>query len=112
MPRMPYFAGLSTFSSTLSLTTLAFSRYFSATASTVGASIRQGPHQAAQKSTSTGLSEPRTSVPQFVSVTSAINSLITFSFGLCFRHHWQFHPLLAPASKHYSKHMRLLAYGD
>src|SRR5688572_9857938 len=80
MPRMPYLAGLSIFSSTLILTTLALSRYFSATASTVGASIRQGPHQAAQKSTSTGLSDFRTSFSQFISVTSATNSLIALSF--------------------------------
>src|SRR6266545_663144 len=63
-------------SSTFNLTTRAVVAYFSATASTVGASIRQGAHHAAQKSTNTGLSDCRTSFSKLLSLTSATFSLI------------------------------------
>src|ERR671929_51991 len=46
------------------------------TASTVGASIRQGAHQGAQKSTSTGLSELSTSDSKLLSLTSLTKSLM------------------------------------
>src|SRR5258706_2349882 len=38
----------------------------------MGAIARQGPHQVAQKSTSTGLSDFKTSASKFASVTSTI----------------------------------------
>src|SRR5205807_8884380 len=54
MPLIPNRCDTDGLSSTFNLTTRALPAYFSATASTVGASIRHGAHQAAQKSTSTG----------------------------------------------------------
>ncbi len=42
--------------------------------------MRQGPHQGAQKSTSTGLSDLRTSVSKFESVTSIGFAMFGFSF--------------------------------
>src|SRR5215831_3802534 len=63
-------------SSTFSLTTRALPAYFSATASTVGANMRQGAHQAAQKSTSTGRSDFSTSFSKLLSLTSLTWSLI------------------------------------
>ena len=44
--------------------------FFAATFSTIGASIRHGPHQGAQKSTRTGLSEASTSVENVLCETS------------------------------------------
>src|SRR3954452_3037385 len=57
------------FSSTLSLTTRSSGRS-SAISSSTGATTRQGPHQGAQKSTSTGCSDSMTSAWKLVSVTS------------------------------------------
>ena len=51
----PYSMAMSWLSSTLHFATEIFSASSSATCSTTGASARQGPHQGAQKSTSTGL---------------------------------------------------------
>ena len=67
--RTSYWAAVSWFSSTLSLTTCRSSRS-SAISSSTGATTRHGPHQGAQKSTSTGLSDSRTSAWKFASVTS------------------------------------------
>src|SRR5688500_7115071 len=52
----PYFAAVAGFSSMFSLTISMSSPYSAAMASSEGAIWRHGPHQAAQKSTSTGLS--------------------------------------------------------
>src|SRR6266581_7651979 len=46
--------------------------YSVASSSTMGAIARQGPHQVAQKSTRTGLSDFKTSWSKFASVTSTI----------------------------------------
>src|SRR5436190_10417499 len=54
MPLIPKRCETDGLSSTFNFTTRALPAYFSATASTVGASIRHGAHQAAQKSTNTG----------------------------------------------------------
>src|SRR5690606_13279736 len=48
MPRMPYLAAVSWFSSTLSLATVRRPAYSAATSSRMGAIILHGPHQAAQ----------------------------------------------------------------
>ena len=55
--RTPYFIGVSGFSSMFSFPMAARPLYSSASPSTAGAIIRQGPHHSAQKSTRTGLSE-------------------------------------------------------
>src|SRR5262245_51243159 len=68
--------------STFSLTTFSLSSYFSASDSTVGASILQGGHHAAQKSTSTGWDDFKTSLSKFVSLTSVTYSLIDLSFHI------------------------------
>src|SRR5215813_2182829 len=70
------------FSSTFSLTTLALPWYSSATDSTVGESIRQGAHHEAQKSTSTGWDDFKTSLSKFVSLTSVTNLFIDLSFHI------------------------------
>ncbi|CFW40011.1 Uncharacterised protein [Bordetella pertussis] len=48
MPRTPYLAAVSWFSSTFSLATVRRPAYSAATSSRMGAIILQGPHQAAQ----------------------------------------------------------------
>ena len=48
MPRMPYFFGISWFSSTLTLATLSLPEYSLATSSRVGAIALHGPHYSAQ----------------------------------------------------------------
>src|SRR5262249_16498361 len=113
---MPYFPEISMFSSTLSFTTFALPIYFSATCSTFGASMRHGPHQGAQKSTNTGLSDCITSISQFESLTSPTNLLIAFSLSLflfislqsLLLHRPQY-PVFQPG--HYTKRIRLLAHG-
>src|SRR4051812_12040736 len=67
-----YWADVIWFSSTLSLTTRRSSPRSSASSSSVGAMTRQGPHQGAQKSTSTGVSASSTSAWKLLSVTSEI----------------------------------------
>jgi hypothetical protein len=54
----------------LERTTRTFSPYWTASSSTRGAIIRHGPHQGAQKSTSTGTADSRTSLSQLSSVTA------------------------------------------
>src|SRR6266550_7886770 len=76
MPLIPYVAAVDGLSSTFSLTTARLPEYCSAIASTFGDNIRQGAHQAAQKSTSTGLSDFRTSCSKELSVTSLTLSFI------------------------------------
>src|ERR1035438_4555092 len=46
--------------------------YSPASSSTIGAMARHGPHQAAQKSTSTGFSDFNTSASKLASVTSTM----------------------------------------
>ena len=75
IPRMPYFGGVFGFSSTFSFATFRRSLYNSASSSMIGATIRQGPHHSAQKSTSTGSSPERTSLPKFSSPTAVILAL-------------------------------------
>src|SRR6266567_6392799 len=64
--------GVALLRSTSILPTLILPAYSVASSSTIGAMARQGPHQAAQKSTSTGVSDFRTSWSKFESVTSTI----------------------------------------
>ena len=61
---MLYRIAVELFSSTFSFPTFTRPLYSWATESTVGAIMRQGPHHSAQKSTSTGTSEFRTSCSQ------------------------------------------------
>merc|ERR1719398_197332 len=68
---MPYSVATAGLSSVLSLTALSFPLYSSASSSTSGAIIRQGPHQGAQKSTRTGTSLFRTFSSQSASVTAS-----------------------------------------
>src|SRR5687768_283748 len=62
------------FASTSTLTTWTVPSYFSASFSISGATMRQGPHHAAQKSTTTGLSLPSTRSWKLASVASLIRS--------------------------------------
>src|SRR3990172_5532170 len=71
MLRMPYLDAVWMLSSVLSLTNLTRPLYSSASSSTRGETMRQGPHQGAQKSTSTGRSLSSTWASQSLSVTSA-----------------------------------------
>src|SRR6478752_10828102 len=64
-------AAVSGFSSVLSLTILTSLRS-AAISSRTGPTTRHGPHQGAQKSTSTGVSDSRTSAWKLVSVTSVM----------------------------------------
>src|SRR5204862_7911390 len=79
MPLIPKRWDTEGLSSTFSFTTRALPAYFSATASTVGANMRQGAHHSAQKSTSTGRSDDKTSFSNEASLTSATKSLINES---------------------------------
>src|SRR3974390_697109 len=64
--------GVAPFRSTSIFPTLTLPLYSVASSSTMGAIARHGPHHAAQKSTSTGLSDFSTSESKFASVTSTI----------------------------------------
>src|SRR5436190_18568500 len=61
---------VSGFSSALTLRTASFPARSAASWASTGPTIRQGPHQVAQNSTSTGTSLPRTSAANVASVTS------------------------------------------
>src|SRR5581483_1429469 len=61
MPRTPYLVGTCGFSSILILATVTLSPSSAASSSSAGAIMRQGPHHSAQKSTTTGFEEFRTS---------------------------------------------------
>src|SRR5688500_5950103 len=65
--------------STSTFTTWMVPSYFSASFSISGATIRHGPHHAAQKSTTTGLSLPRTSSWKLASVATLISDMFVFS---------------------------------
>src|ERR1700722_17900182 len=60
-PRTPYFWGMPGFSSMLILATVTFSPISLESSSSAGAIILHGPHHSAQKSTTTGILELRTS---------------------------------------------------
>src|SRR5438105_15390865 len=66
-PKRPAVIGLA---STSSLAIFTFSPCSLAISSSTGATIRQGPHQVAQKSTSTGVADLMTSVSKFWSLTT------------------------------------------
>src|SRR5882672_232718 len=67
--------GVALLRSTSILPTFTLPKYSVANSSTMGAIARQGPHQVAQKSISTGLSDFNTSASKFASVTSTIELL-------------------------------------
>src|ERR1700690_1395282 len=64
--------GVAPLRSTSILPTLTLPSYSPASSSTIGAIARQGPHQAAQKSSRTGLSDFSTSESKLASVTSTV----------------------------------------
>src|SRR5580658_11066793 len=64
--------GVAPLRSTSILPTVILPSYSWASSSTIGAIARHGPHQAAQKSTSTGLSDFSTSESKLASVTSTM----------------------------------------
>src|SRR5918995_3269624 len=68
------------FASTSSLRTSTLPAYLVASFSISGATIRHGPHHSAQKSTTTGFSDWRTSVSKVASVTSGTLEDIRGSF--------------------------------
>jgi len=69
MDMMPYFAAVAGFSSTLSFTILTLPFIVPAISSSAGAIIRHGPHHSAQKSTTTGSADFRTSDSKVASET-------------------------------------------
>src|ERR1043165_4514145 len=72
MARMPYFVARPWKSSMLSLAILTLPSYSAASSSRMGATILQGPHHSAQKSTNTGTGDFKTSSPKFPSVRVTI----------------------------------------
>src|SRR5687768_2477776 len=77
--RTPYLTVVEGFSSTLSLTILTLPASSEESSSSTGAMARHGPHHSAQKSTSTGSLEDRTSSPKVASETWVV---IELPFGL------------------------------
>src|SRR6187455_2988691 len=73
---MLYLADVAPLASTSSLPTFTRPLYCSATASTVGANARHGPHHAAQKSINTGTVDLATSESKFASVISIVLALM------------------------------------
>ena len=71
MLRIPNLVETSGFSSVFILRKVTLPSYSFASSSTTGATIRQGPHQGAQKSTITGCSDLMTFSSNVSSVTSA-----------------------------------------
>ncbi len=69
MERIWYACAVSGLASMSSLATVTLSAWVDEISSSTGAIIRQGPHQSAQKSTMTGLSDCRTSAVKLASVT-------------------------------------------
>src|SRR5438128_12139811 len=84
MPVMPYLTAVSGFSSVLSLPTLTRPAYSSASLSMVGVRARHGPHQGAQKSTSTGLSLWTTSCFQL-----SVVKVATFALAMIAHLSWE-----------------------
>src|SRR5271166_349522 len=79
MPDTSYCAARFGLSSVSSLTTLRRPLYCSATLSTIGAIILHGPHQSAQKSTSTGSLDLRTSASKVAWLTATLELNGVFS---------------------------------
>ena len=73
IPLIEYFFAVSKDFSTLTFTNFTLPAYSSAISSTIGPSYLQGPHQVAQKSTTTGVSAFKTSPSKLLS--SASNTL-------------------------------------
>src|SRR5262245_9179456 len=65
-------------SSTFSFTTRAGAAYCSAIASTMGSSVRHGPHHGAQKFTNTSFSDRKTAWSNSLSLSSVTYSLMSF----------------------------------
>src|SRR3954469_24017088 len=88
---IPYFCATFGFSSTLSFTILTFSPSEPAISSSAGAIMRHGPHHSAQKSTTTGLADFRTSASNVASETlpTLIGHLVVSRIG-------KFIPLRSP----------------
>src|SRR5690606_2054220 len=76
MLRTPYLAANCWLASTSTLPTTALPSYSLLTSSLIGPTILQGPHQAAQKSTNTGLSLFRTNSSNVASVISSAILLV------------------------------------
>src|SRR5215471_1629531 len=85
MPRTPYRIGVALLRSTSILPIFTLPAYSLASSSTMGAIARHGPHQAAQKSTKTGVSDFKTSWSKFWSVTSTIPAAAMLSSGVHLR---------------------------
>src|SRR4051812_10557854 len=66
----------------LSLAIVSLSACSAAISSSTGATILHGPHHSAQKSTSTGLSLPRTSLAKLASVTVTVLPAMKCSLSL------------------------------
>src|ERR1700728_3496140 len=77
MPETWYCPAMEGCSSVFNLTNFALPAFAAATFSTIGPSMRHGPHHGAQKSTSTGWLLCSTSVSKLVCVTSG-NALMSF----------------------------------
>src|SRR5881409_2915819 len=82
MPLTRYVEGVTGFSSTFIFTKVILSPCSAASSSRIGATWRHGPHHSAQKSTSTGLSDLRTSTSKLSSVTAAMLPT-RFPFDCC-----------------------------
>src|SRR5688572_11487950 len=80
IPLIPYRCALAVLSSTFNLTTVALEANSDAIWSMIGPIIRHGAHHSAQKSTSTGLVDCRTSCSKELSVMCFTCSLISFPF--------------------------------
>src|SRR5690554_6901540 len=83
IPVIPYEPAVEGFSSTFSLNTLTLFFIFSPILSIIGPTILQGPHQGAQKSTNTGISEFKTSS---LKVASVVSLAIRSSFLFVYKH--------------------------
>src|SRR3546814_8697504 len=79
---MPYLTEMSGLLSTFTLPTTAWPSYSLANSSTMGPTMRHGPHHSAQKSTNTGLSDCSTTSSKLLSVIS--NAIILNRYR-CFR---------------------------
>src|SRR5689334_9493871 len=77
-PRMPYFFGVAALRSISTFTTFSLPLSSCAISSSAGAIDLHGPHHSAQKSTSTGCVDFRTSVSKLASLTWVV--LIPYSF--------------------------------
>ena len=77
----PYLMASGANSSMLTLPTFTLPSYSFAIFSMVGANILHGPHQPAQKSTNTGMSDSNTSFSKLV-VFNVISAILNFSFQI------------------------------